>query len=144
MSTNKKLAIDFINTYFNLQASWTDIAPYVEGEGVLTHPLMGTCTIHDGYNALHGPFLKSFPDIGHVIQTAGDTDSGQVFVGTLATGTFRGEWAGHQPNGKRWEIPASFLLTFKNGKITRVDELESHHMINDQLGIHLFKSAVEA
>jgi len=144
MNNRKRLAIDFLKAYFDLHSNWADIEKLYLKDAILTHPLLGSCPLQDGYNALRGPFLSAFPDISQEIISTGETDTGKIFIETVSLGTFSGEWGGLAPNGKQWKVPVMWMITMNDhDKIIRVDELESHHMINDQLGLHLFKSQVE-
>jgi steroid delta-isomerase-like uncharacterized protein len=69
----------------------------------------------EGMRNLHITMRTAFPDFLETIEHM-VAEGDMVSVSYTLSGTFKGEYAGNKPNGKKFAIPGSVLAHFKNGK----------------------------
>ena len=81
---------------------------------------------------------KAFPDAHWMIDDM-VADGDKVAVRYTYTGTFKGEYMGFSPTGKKFKMTGAFFYRFKNGK--EVEALPYYDMLSfyQQLGIPLPK-----
>lgn len=142
MPTEKDIVTGFINSAFNPQGSWEDIAQYADGEGEYVHPILAIPTIRELYNGIVS-FRSVFPDLHQEVLSFAIFENGHVIAKTLASATFKGDCGELKANGNRWEVPVYWEFELADEKIISASELGNHHAINNQLGVALFKAPFE-
>ncbi len=142
MLTHKEIVTKFIQTAFDCKSSWDDVSLYADGNGKYTHPLFSIPSIRELYNAISS-FRSVFPDLNQEVVAVALADDGHVYVKTNASATFLGDFEAIKANGRRWQVPVFWEFELDNGKVIAASELASHHAINQQLGIALFKAPFE-
>lgn len=95
------------------------------------HSILGVPQGRAGMRSFFQAFATSFPDLRiEVQQIASEGD--RVFLRAIASGTWRGEWMGRAPNGKRFEISEFDEFRMKDGMmVAHWDALDTGKMARD-------------
>lgn len=142
MKNEKELITNFINALFEPDSPWDKVAQYVEAKGEFIHPILNISTIYDLHYGLID-FCKSFPDMTQTVKLVGVLENGNLIAKTIASATFKNDFADLKANGKHWDTPVYWAFQLKDRKIVTAPELANHHAINNQLGLALFKAPFE-
>ena len=90
---------------------------------------------HEGWKQTVIDAHAAFPDIHYTVdELIGDGD--KVVCRFTGTGTFKGEYMGAAPNGKRFTSKAMFVNRFENGKVAETWSVSNPLITFQQLGIN--------
>ncbi len=95
------------------------------------HSILGVPQGREGVRSFFKAFATAFPDLKiEVQQIASEGD--RVFLRAIASGTWRREWRGKAPNGKRFEIAEFDEFRMKDGMmVAHWDALDTGKMARD-------------
>ncbi len=95
------------------------------------HSILGAPQGREGVRSFFKAFTISFPDLRiDVREVVAEGD--RVFLRAVTSGTWKGEWMGKAPNGKRFEIAEFDEFRMKEGMIVEHwDALDTGKMARD-------------
>jgi steroid delta-isomerase-like uncharacterized protein len=100
-------------------------------DNYVQHSILGVPPGREGVRSFFAAFATSFPDLKiEVREIVAEGD--RVFLRALTTGTWKGEWMGMAPNGKRFEIAEFDEFRMKDGlMVEHWDALDTGKMARD-------------
>jgi steroid delta-isomerase-like uncharacterized protein len=88
----------------------------------------------EALKAVYTNLFRAFPDI-HINAIKVISDGSDVVVEWVFSGTMTGHFAGHEPNGRRFEMNGCEILEMKDGKIFKQRGYWDKTTLLSQLGL---------
>lgn len=127
---------DLVRRWF--EAVWTDgndavAAELVASESAFYDPA-GAGTLPATHEAHYEAYRDAFPDLGFAVEDLLAEDDA-VAARFTATGTHRGEFLGHAPTGRTFEITGLVFLRIADGRIVETRPVWDVFGLLNQLGL---------